>query len=374
MKHRPLNATWPQQNETCRQAHEPAAGSSEQSRPRTGNVLLTTPVPDQKTAWTKARADVRHQVLDSGYEVVPLPWSANPADWVRLFARLRSHLRPGNHLLIEYPVEQRKRLVMLGLLKRLLRVPLYALLHDLNSLRYPDSPARRELAVLRLFDGLISHNPSMTDWLREGGIRSRIVDLQLFDYLAPAHAPWHASELSSPVKIVCAGNLSHDKAGYIYHPQLLELARRGDVELALYGAFFEPERAPSLRPYYHGAFSPDAPRLDAAAHFGLIWDGQGVTECSGMYGQYMRYNNPHKLSLYAALGLPVVVWEQAAIARFVRERRIGVTVAHLGELGDLPQRVTPEAYRQMTRNARALQQQVRNGAFLRDALRRLAND
>ena len=47
----------------------------------------------------------------------------------------------------------------------------------------------------------------------------------------------------------------------------------------------------------------------------------------------------HKLSLYLAVGLPVIIWEKAAEAEFVLKENVGVTVKSLYEL---PQRLATE--------------------------------
>ncbi|MGZ5270095.1 MAG: hypothetical protein ACXWC6_05700 [Ramlibacter sp.] len=332
-------------------------------------VLLTTPVPTQKTAWTKARQDVLHLLRDAGYSVLEVPASARPAEWLALLRRLRRELGGGGQVLIEYPVPQRKRLYALAAMVRLAGARFHALLHDLDSLRFADSPKSREIAVLRLFDGIVSHNPEMTEWLREGGIRSRVVNLNLFDYRCnAAGGPWHERAMESPLKVACCGNLSWDKARYIYDPRLSALP---GVDLDLYGAFFEPDRMPSQRLQYHGAFDPDTPALKRRYHFGLVWDGTGVDQCEGSYGHYMRYNNPHKLSLYVAMGLPVIVWREAAIAQFVERCGIGVTVRDLRELGSIAQRVDDAEYRRMVANVLPLSKAARRGDFLHDALIRL---
>jgi hypothetical protein len=332
------------------------------------NVLITTPVPDEKTAWTKGRMDVMQILRQEGYAVVQLPAGASPTEWFRLASSLNAKLGKDDHILIEYPMPQRKRTYFLYLFSLLRRVKLYALIHDLNSIRY-DSPQGREVAILRLFDGLISHNPSMTRWLRDGGLSNKIVELQLFDYCTGAAEVWHEGDISLPLQIVCASNLSYDKARYIYDPQLGQLP---NVELSLYGAYFEPERMPATPMQYMGAFDPDTPFLNGRYHFGLIWDGTGVERCEGSYGQYMRFNSPHKLSLYAALGMPVIVWREAAVADFVLKQGIGVTVANLLELGDIFTKVSTESYRQMAQNMVALSCKVKRGEILRDALRQLA--
>lgn len=334
------------------------------------NVLLTTPVPDQKTAWTKARMDVMLQLRDQQYEVLQLPAGTGAGEWFMLYNEVKRLLCGRGHILIEYPFEQRKRAFFLWMLRTLQGVKLYALIHDLNSLRYGDSAQERELRILRLFDGLISHNATMTRWLRQGGITSHVVDLGLFDYRSRPGAAWHESGMDAMVKILCAGNLSPPKAGYIYDPRMAELP---NVQLSLYGAFFEPERAPALAARYKGVFNPDAPVLDGPHHFGLVWDGDGVDSCEGNYAQYMRFNNPHKLSLYVSMGLPVIVWNQAASAEAVRNWGIGVAVNELRELGDIPAQVSSDAYREMVANVLPLRDAVTRGDFLRLALNRLVS-
>jgi hypothetical protein len=332
--------------------------------PSSNRVLVTTTVPEQKTAWTKARKDVLKLASETGYVPLALPGNASPLAWWRFLRALSARLAPGGHVLIEYPIDQRKRLLPLWQFCRWRGVRLDALIHDLDSLRF-DTPRQREIAILRMFDGLISHNAAMTSWLREGGIRGQVVDLGLFDYCAPQAHAWHEEGISTPLKVVCAGNLSYPKARYLYDPRLGQLE---GVELSLFGVFFEPDRMPDSPVQYKNAFDPDTPRLDGPYHFGLVWDGSGVDRCEGRYGHYMRYNNPHKLSLYAALGLPVVVWEEAAIARFVLDRGIGVAIADLRELGSLPSRVNSEAYRRMAANMRTVGQAALEGQFLRRAL------
>lgn len=332
-------------------------------------VLLTTPVPSQKTAWTKARRDVLHLLHASGYSVLEVPAQARPGPWLALLRQLRHALAGGGHILIEYPFVQRKRLYALAAMARLAGAQFHVLLHDLDSLRFDDSPQGRELRILRLFDGIVSHNPAMTGWLREGGIGAPIADLNLFDYrCATAGGPWHEDGIEAPLKVACCGNLSWDKARYIYDPRLSALQ---GVDLDLYGAFFEPARMPSRHLHYLGAFDPDTPALRGRYHFGLVWDGTGVDQCEGSYGHYMRFNNPHKLSLYVAMGLPVIVWHEAAIAQFVQRCGIGVTVRDLRELEDIPRRVGDREYRAMVRNIAPLSRSVRRGDFLHDALVRL---
>ncbi len=331
-------------------------------------VLVTTPVPRQRTAWTKARRDVMHLTQGLGYGVLPLPERLRVDEWCGFLAALHRRVRPGGRVLVEYPFDQRRRLYPLVAYCRWRGLRLQGLIHDLDALRF-DAPVRRETAILELFDGLISHNAAMTIWLRKSGVTRPIAELGLFDYLTEGDEGWplwHAEHLERPLRVVAAGNLSRAKARYLYDPRWAEVT---EVEVSLFGAFFEPAGLPAASPLkLRGSFAPDLPALDGRYHFGLVWDGDSLAGGEGRYGRYLRFNNPHKLSLYAALGLPVVVWEEAAVARFVREREIGVTVRDLRELGQLAGRVYGQDYRRMVRHMSALRGAVRRGEFLRDAL------
>jgi hypothetical protein len=332
------------------------------------NVLITTATANEKTAWTKARLDVKALLTERGYQTVALPeMTFNPLTWVRFASEIRAKAADGGHALMEYPIGDRLRCYFVSLIGRLQNVKTYALIHDLNSLRSADSPISREVGFLRSFDGVISHNAAMTRWLQQAGMDKRIVNLELFDYCSRSTEVWHAPEPSLPWQVVCAGNLSPEKAGYVYNPRLGELE---GVEISLYGAFFRPEKMPDSPVRYKGVFEPDFPVLDRKYHFGLIWDGDDVDRCGGIFGHYMRFNNPHKLSLYVAMGLPVIVWKEAAIARFVTENQIGVAVADLRDMSKI--RLSSDEYQTMIANVSTLSVRVKGGEFLNNALTRLA--
>lgn len=335
-------------------------------------VLLTTLVPDEKTAWSKARADACAILRQAGYTVMALPPLSGPRSAARLWSSLSRELAGGGHILIEYPFGQRRRLYFLHLF-RLLRlfspVKLYALLHDIDSLRFETDPSR-ELAVLGLFDGLISHNPAMTRWLRDNGYTKKIVDLCMFDYLSESASAFHESGMSLPVRVVYAGNLNFAKATYIYGEAV---GRLKNVSLSVFGPFFESDRAAPGAVTHKGVFDPSHPVLDGKYHFGLVWEGTSAQTCEGPYGRYLRYNNPHKASLYVSLGLPLVIWSGSAMAEFVADRGIGVAIDSLEELEQLPSRVDSEAYLAMVQRVQALRREIANGDFLLNATGRLAS-
>src|SRR5699024_6210027 len=65
---------------------------------------------------------------------------------------------------------------------------------------------------------------------------------------------------------------------------------------------------------YKGAFPSDKINSIIKGKYGLIWDGDRIDTCSGNVGNYLRYNNPHKLSMYLVANMPVIIWDKAAEA------------------------------------------------------------
>jgi hypothetical protein len=118
-------------------------------------------------------------------------------------------------------------------------------------------------------------------------------------------------------------------------------------------------------------FNPNSPDLAEKYHFGLIWEGDSIESCTGPFGQYIRYNNPHKFSLYLSLGLPVIVWKEAAIAPFVLQNKLGFTISSFNELESIGERVTDEEYNGYVSNIRQFSDKVRTGYFLSKAINQL---
>ena len=82
----------------------------------------------------------------------------------------------------------------------------------------------------------------------------------------------------------------------------------------------------------------------------------------------MRINNPHKASLYVASRLPLIVWSESAIARFVNENKIGITVSSLSELDEKIRNVTEEEYIEFTKNLDVIADKARAGGFFKSVL------
>lgn len=274
-------------------------------------------------------------------------------------------------LILQFPPVNHT-LFLASVLKDLKRkeVELVAFVHDLELLRFSRLGSlplperwrlkREELEVLHLFDKIIIHNGHMKSYLhKELGIReSAMYSLELFDYLLKDDLQF-PTEKGFSMQCIIAGKLDREKSAYIY-----SLPAKPDFEL--YGINYEEGNQENI--HYHGSFLPEDLPFHMKGSFGLIWDGDSVSVCSGAWGNYLHYNNPHKTSLYLACGIPVITWNEAAIADFVLGHDVGLTVGSLDELESAIQGVSPQRYQIMKKNAEMISVKVRSGYYTRKVL------
>ena len=201
----------------------------------------------------------------------------------------------------------------------------------------------------------------MKEYLRKQGVQKPMVALGIFDYiLEPQGIKDRESHFQ---EVVIAGNLDGNKAQY-----LRKLRELKQLEFRLYGPGFE-ERMKDKNVVYKGVYPPDQLPDKIQGGWGLIWDGSSLTGCQGNYGEYLKYNNPHKTSFYIAMEMPVIIWKKAAMARFVEENHIGITVDSLEELPDVLNQISYEKYKEIARNTRKVSEKIRAGKYLQEALK-----
>lgn len=219
----------------------------------------------------------------------------------------------------------------------------------------------QESGLLGAADGIIAHNPIMKSVLVDKGIEEdKIVSLGIFDYLIPNFQ--EKTGLTKNQPIIVAGNLAQEKAGYLY-------SLPKEPAYNLYGVGFDESRALANETYF-GSFLPDELPAALEGGFGLVWDGDSAETCSGVFGEYLRYNNSHKASLYLASGFPLVVWEESALSTFVKENHCGITVASLSELIEKLKKLSEEEYQNLVQCAQTIGKNIRSGVYLKSALGR----
>lgn len=323
-------------------------------------------------AGQKAPADVRAIAKGLGATAIDLsPYVSKPG-WKRLTSSLAAAcrilasiqtVRRADALILQHPLG-RLNDVILGVLAR--DVPSVTFIHDVEMLRWPRH-SLWEARRLAKSDVLVAHTGAMAEYLTARIPNVVVVDLERFDYLV-ANPPSLARTASAPNRLLIAGSLNSRKAPYVY--QITDLA----LPVDLYGPACQVDRL-QRGTSYRGVLRADRPVLDERDGFGLVWDGTSTTSLTGPTGVYLRYNAPHKFSLYMALGIPVVVARGSALAALVTDQGLGLVVDDIPSAAVVVSRVTPERWADLLRNVERfrtnLVQGVRTKAVLVDALRTL---
>ena len=115
---------------------------------------------------------------------------------------------------------------------------------------------------------------------------------------------------------------------------------------------------------YCGRFTPDNVSYIKGG-WGLVWDGDSLETCSGEKGEYLRYNSSHKISLYLAAGIPLVIWDQSSLAKWIKDKNIGICIHNISELEPLIQNTSDDEYKKMVYNVLEISKDIRNGFFLK---------
>ena len=335
----------------------------------------------EKNAGSKARNDVEAILISEGYEGFEL----KVENWYKMnFFKAQQHkyratksvfdqLGAGDELVIQFPIIHHTFFIS-RLIKQAQKrgAKFYLLIHDVETLRHAAGSEVKfrhkvrnyfqEKKALMSVDGIIVHNDIIKKVLVSQGVPAdKMVSLEIFDYLIPNFEEKTAPQKDQP--IIVAGNLNPTKSGYLYNlPE--------QPAYNLYGVGYDESRALKNTSYF-GSFMPDNLPTALEGSFGLVWDGDSSETCQGSYGNYLRFNNSHKASLYLASGFPVVVWKESALAHFILEKSCGIAVASLHDLEAALENLTEKEYADLSENARRIGKDLREGYYLRSALKKL---
>ncbi|MBZ1511445.1 sugar transferase [Leuconostoc mesenteroides] len=312
------------------------------------------------SAGVKAKTDITKILVNNGYEKID--YFVPKSKIMRLLtAKIMWHKKlatvKNGIFVFQYPMYS--RFVTEELIKIISKrkdVKSVAVIHDIEALRYlkdDTHSSQAELDMFNKFDTLIVHNQSMKRWLESNGVNSKLVDLKIFDYLNLY--PMVKTEQQN--SIVFAGNLA--KSSFLTKLNIkTPILLKGPNPMAKYSKNIK----------YAGQHSPDELPKYLNGKYGLIWDGNSIETCDGVFGEYLKFNNPHKTSLYLSIGLPVIIWDKSALAPFVKENNVGVTISSLLEIDNIIESITESEYNLMKQNAENIGRKMRDGNYINQAM------
>lgn len=334
-------------------------------------------------AGSKARNDVDEILVKEGYKplVIDTPIYITKGiihkiirhfEKYHLWKSCLNDLCAGDIVVIQLPIRNHTVLfsrVLSNLKKK--GVIVIGIIHDLESLRFAlaeDTFALSKMALkhedrsmLDKFSHLIVHNEYMKEAIHSSLHipKSLMTSLDIFDYLSTCRSP-EIHSLKDP--IVIAGNLSAKKSGYVYHLP-------ADERFELFGANLDTSVKLNQNITYKGVFAPEDLPAVLNGSFGLVWDGPSTETCEGVFGNYLRINNPHKASLYLVSGLPLIVWSKSAMADFVIKNNCGFCVETCNDISSVINEMSDAAYTDMLDSVGKIRKKLLDGEYTRQTLK-----
>lgn len=320
-------------------------------------IILDKILKTENDAGFKARLDVINILEKMGGKYIPIP-----RNFFRCgFKLIKTKFLNKNLVVIQHPLNKKIQEILL-LKVKIHKATSVCFIHDINSLRenLDNNKIREEINLFNKYDYIISHNKKMTEWLKNNCVKSEILELEIFDYISSENQ--NKRNIGNKYSVSYAtGKLGTEKSLFLYD---IDKEINDKFELLLYGNIdlsFKEQLKFMNNINYKGSLDSNEITRKIEGDFGLIWDSISIDECSGIWANYNRYNNPHKLSMYLAAKLPVIVWNESAIASFVRKNNIGICIDSIKDIASILSKITEDEYNNMVKNVEQISKDICSG-------------
>lgn len=329
------------------------------------DVVKNVPEAAFFNAMKKAPADVVKTLEDDGaiskFIVIPNSSKVSIIAGIWNVLKIASCLRNNDELYVQSYGYYINLLVKIAKRKK---VKVNYIVHDLTFLRFGHADAGKlEVSLLQKVDCIFVHTEAMAQILKKNGIDKLLKIMHLFDYYSDDAMIPKEELLKMKNVIAFAGNL--DKS--LFLKPLSQSKIPDTITYRLFGLMENPKVLSNDRIEYKGSFKPNKTGM-LKAGWGLLWDGDSVETCSGVLGEYLRINSSHKLSLYLACGMPVILWRQSSLAKWLSDKGVCVLVDSLNDIPNVLANISDEQYSKMIDNAINLGKKLRHGELLKSNL------
>lgn len=337
--------------------------------------LIEHELPHENDASVKAHTDINNFLQEEGYTHRYFRTRSGSNKITRELYRLKSiitlrcQIKSQDTVLIQYPIYSSKldTDVFYNYVVRKAKKKI-CIVHDLPFLRDHDKINHREMKNeirrLNLFDKVIVHNERMKEKLYECGVTTDMIVLGIFDYSTKydAKKKIEQSSFQVPMNVFFAGNLN--KSSFVK-----QLKSSGEMHYHLWGRIENAEQLDSTVSY-HGVVPSDELPSKLKDGWGLVWDGKSTQNIEGKGGAYLRYIDPHKTSLYLVSGVPVIVWDKAGVAEFIRTNKLGITVKSVKNLKDELEKLTATDFNLIMKSVADYSVKLKNGCMIKSAVKK----
>ena len=244
-----------------------------------GKSLLVTVIKSTlQNAGPKAPMDIC-RILEQTDDIECVTFSTYGGNdfpvYLDMLDLLHKAVRSERKVILQYPMQpfayHEKQAEFSRLLEVLQPKNTIILLHDINHIRFQNRKVYcHEMKWLGRFRYFIVHNQHMEHYLRNIIPDCQCLNMELFDYICEGNRKRMQGEYQETKKleIVFAGNLSTDKAAFLYELE----EEKMHFYLNLYGKKAGSITNKNIR--YMGSVDAEKLPNQITGNLGLIWDGQ----------------------------------------------------------------------------------------------------
>ncbi len=325
------------------------------------------------TPYVKARADITKFLEREGFIIENVAYKHSKFAPLRSLYKIISHIGVlskidrGDNVWFEHP-EPIFEVFYKFLLRRLRRkgCKIFFITMDLHHLIYEQN-IDKDICLLNFSDVTFLHADKMKHLAQQRGAKCGLRCIHFFPYYTEDTMIPEQEMLQMRDIVSFAGSLTN--ADFLYDFLRTDFQ---NIKVRFYGFNQNVDLTPYKNKEYMGKFEPS--NVSALkSGWGLVWNGVSMHSLEGMLGEYLKYNSPHKMSLYIVAGMPVIAHKDTGLARQIEEKKIGITVNSLLELDEKIGNMSEDEYKEILHNVRTEGEKLRKGGNFIEIVREYIN-
>ncbi|MCK8606209.1 beta-1,6-galactofuranosyltransferase [Leuconostoc citreum] len=308
--------------------------------------------------------NVANSAKELGFQELNLTGYANLNNNVSRRNNMReavlSVIQPGDLVVVQFPMWMHLNFQaeFFDSIKNIESVRMISLIQDIPTWMFTkgndyDRDNDFWLNQLKKFDLIVVANEKMANKLREDGVIVPMVTMGIWDYI-----------YQGPRK----DKLFKKKLYYVGGRDIVDIDYTCSTPLHFYNKNTEKKVLDCGSVTWNGRKPSDEIVAEIDGGFGIVVS-DNIKEKSNMnFVYYNQFNNPTKLSLYLAAGIPLIVSSKTPHAAFVKEHGIGLVVDDLNDIDQMLATMIALDYQKLINRVIPWQKAVCEGYFVKRAL------
>lgn len=244
------------------------------------------------------------------------------------------------------------------------------LLEDIDPLRDSTISNSKKIKAIKELNNskcIITQNYKMSNYLKRNGVLVPTLELEVLDFLTSKSIKNIGSE--NLLNVICyGGNLSESQSGFLH-----DIRIKADDKICYY-VYGKGKMKDNLPKYvnYKGSFSAEDCVKNLKGGWGLVWNGNSLkVNNRDIKNNYYNYVSPHKFSMYALCGMPVIVSSTSPMARFVIQNKCGIVINNIEEIPKEINRISIKEYLQYRSNILKIASKISRGMYTKKTIKKL---